>query len=318
MNQMTVYGGHALVSAADLRAQVNAVQEAMKAVMRDGVHYGTIPGTPKPSLWKPGAEVLFTMFRLAPSYQIDDLSTDDSIRYRVRCTATHQPTSTVMGEGVGEASSNEEKYRWRKANSVKEFESTPENRRRTKYGFSRSSGEYEIRQVRTEIADIANTILKMAAKRAHVACALNVTAASDCFSQDIEDLPAELRQHVAEGEDGAPPAARAKPGPRSTKAPAANKDVPADNEPAGAKRVEHLLRMVTDHATNGGPDLATLLRAFARSDLSDINLATWKCMRAWIDDPGIAIPPSCLGKVAHDATATDQPAVGRPPELPLE
>jgi hypothetical protein len=313
MNQMTVYGGHSLVSAADLRAQVNAVQEAMAAVMKDGTHFGTIPGTPKPSLWKAGAEKLLTMFRLAATFRQEELSTDDCVRYRVTCVAIHQPTGTMMGEGMGECSSNEEKYRWRKANSNKEFDATPENRRRIKYGFSRQNGEYEIRQVRTETADLANTILKMAMKRALVACTLNVTAASDIFAQDIEDLPVELRQHVVEGDDGPPPAARAKPGPRSTKAPAANKDVPADNEPAGQKRIEHLLRMVTDHATNGGPDLATLLRAFARSDLSDINLATWKIMRAWIDDPGIAIPPSCLGKVAHDATAGDKPA-----ELPLE
>jgi hypothetical protein len=29
-------------------------------------HFGTIPGTPKPSLWKAGAEVLCMTFRLAP------------------------------------------------------------------------------------------------------------------------------------------------------------------------------------------------------------------------------------------------------------
>jgi hypothetical protein len=153
----------------------------------EGVHYGKIPGTPKPTLYKAGAEVLCATFRIAPSYRIEDLSTDDYIRYRVACVGTHQTSGAVLGEGMGECSSNEEKYKWRKAGK-KEFDATPENRRRIKYGK-----DYETFQVRTEPADIANTVLKMACKRAQVAMSLNTTAASDIFSQDIEDLPEELR-----------------------------------------------------------------------------------------------------------------------------
>lgn len=175
-------------TAADVRAHVNLIQEVMQAVMQEGTHFGKIPGTPKPSLWKPGAEVLGTTFRIASSYRIDDLSTPDSVRYRVVCVGTHQATGTVLGEGVGECSSDEEKYKWRKAVSIKEFNATPENRKRVKFGK-----DYEANQVRTEPADQANTILKMACKRAQVAMILNVTAASDIFTQDIEDLPEELR-----------------------------------------------------------------------------------------------------------------------------
>lgn len=187
------------LTATQVVSQVRLIQEVMEAVMKDGTHYGKIPGTPKPSLWKPGAEVLCATFRIAPSYQIEDLSTIDSIRYRVRCVGTHQLTGTVLGEGCGEASSNEEKYKWRKT-ADKEFAGTSVDRRRTKYARGQN-GEYEIKQVRTEPADVANTILKMACKRAQVAMTLNVTAASDIFTQDIEDLPEELR-HVED--DGSP------------------------------------------------------------------------------------------------------------------
>jgi hypothetical protein len=176
------------LTAVAIRAQVNLVQEVMKAVMKDGTHYGTIPGTPKPSLWKPGAEVLAATFRIAVSYKIEDLSTPDACRYRVTAIGTHQTSGIVMGEGMGECSSGEGKYKWRKASSKKEFEAMPEDRRRVQYGKS-----YDVEQVRTEPADLANTILKMACKRAQVAMILNVTAASDCFTQDIEDLPEELR-----------------------------------------------------------------------------------------------------------------------------
>jgi hypothetical protein len=181
-------------TAANIRAQVNLIQEVMKAVMKEGTHYGTIPGTPKPSLWKPGAEVLGVTFHIASSYRVEDLSAPDCVRYRVACVGTHQATGVVMGEGMGECSSMEEKYKWRKASSRREFDATPEDRRRVKYGYNKAERrEYEIQQVRAESADQANTILKMACKRAQVAMTLNVAAASDIFTQDIEDLPPELQ-----------------------------------------------------------------------------------------------------------------------------
>lgn len=184
--------GGPMLSAQDLRAQVNAIQQVMKAVMQPNVHYGIIKGTNKPTLYKPGAEVLATTFRIAVSYQETELSDGDAIRYRVRCIGTHQTTGIVLGEGIGECSSNEEKYKWRRAICDEEYDDTPETRKRVKY--SKYQGNVEkTKQIRTEPADIANTVLKMAAKRAQVAMTLNCTAASDLFTQDIEDLPEHLR-----------------------------------------------------------------------------------------------------------------------------
>src|SRR5690554_380757 len=188
-----------ILSAAEMKAQVRRIQEVMKAVMKDGVHYGKIPGAgDKKTLFKPGAEVLCTAFRIAPSYRITDLSTSDEVRYRVVCIGTHQTTGTVLGEGMGEASTNEEKYKWRNAVCKEEFEDAPDDRRRIKWQRGSNGGAYERYQVRTEPADVANTVLKMACKRAQVAMAINVTAASDIFTQDLEDMPEEVRDSVAE------------------------------------------------------------------------------------------------------------------------
>jgi hypothetical protein len=216
----------AMATAAEIRAQVNTVQEVMKAVMKDGTHYGVIPGTPKPSLWKPGAEVLCATFRIAQRYHVEDLSTADVVRYRVRCEGVHQGTGIVMGEGLGEASSGEEKYKWRKSGSRAEFDAAPADRKRIKHGYSRTDGEYQIRQVRTEPADVANTILKMAAKRAQVAMTLNVTAASDIFTQDIEDLSPELQREFGGGDEPAPRE------PVRAKSESKPKEAPKDVDPA--------------------------------------------------------------------------------------
>lgn len=177
------------LSAVDLREHVNLIQEVMQAVMKKDTHYGVIPGCKQPSLYKAGSEVLLTTFRIAVSVHVEDLSTPDCIRYRVRTVGTHQGSGVIVGEGIGECSSDEEKYKWRRCFTKDEFDLTPESRRRfkfTKYGKDM--------QVRTEPADVANTVLKMGKKRAQIDLTLTATAASDIFTQDVEDIPEELRE----------------------------------------------------------------------------------------------------------------------------
>jgi hypothetical protein len=177
-------------TAAEVRARVNLIQEVMRAVMKDGMHYGTIPGTPKPTLYKAGSEVILSTFRIGVDPEVEDLSIPgEEARFRVRARGVSQGNGVFLGAGVGECSSSEEKYRWRGIVHQKEWDATPEDRRRVK--FTRE-GE-EIQQVRTNPSDVANTILKMAKKRAQIDMTLTVTAASDVFAQDIEDLPEELR-----------------------------------------------------------------------------------------------------------------------------
>ena len=184
--------------AAVVLTHAKTVQEVMKSVMKQNVHYGAIPGAgDKPTLLKSGAEVLCMTFRIADKYEVTDLSTADAIRYRVTCIAEHQTTGEILGSGLGECSTGEEKYKWRKAVCKEEFEATAPDMRRVKFG-RKQGGHYTAEQVRTEPADLANTVLKMACKRAKIAMVLNVTAASDMFSQDLEDLDAELVRHLAE------------------------------------------------------------------------------------------------------------------------
>lgn len=188
MNDIVTIDQSRALTAADVRQHVNLIQQVMQGVMKKDTHYGVIPGCKQPSLYKAGAEVLLTTFRIAVVPEVDDLSTPDEIRYRVRAKGIHQGTGIVVGVGIGECSTSEDKYKWRKAVCDEEFENTPENRRRIKYGR-----DYKVKQVRTEPADLANTALKMAKKRAQIDLTLTSTGASDIFTQDIEDLPEELQ-----------------------------------------------------------------------------------------------------------------------------
>ncbi|HNX81940.1 MAG TPA: hypothetical protein PKL77_07320 [Candidatus Omnitrophota bacterium] len=191
-----------------VREQVNAIQDLMKEVMKENEHYGVIPGTNgKPSLLKAGAEKLGFMFRLAASYEITEKAHDmGHVEFIVRCKITHIESGRYLGEGVGSASTLESKYRYRKAAKVcpscggefiikgKEEYGGGWICYKAKGGCGAKFADNDLsitsqggRVENTDIADCYNTVLKMAKKRAHVDAMLTVTAASDIFTQDIED-----------------------------------------------------------------------------------------------------------------------------------
>ena len=95
--------------------QVQLIQHVMEKVMKDGEHYGIIPGCGnKPTLLKGGAEKLSLTFRLSPSYEVTEKELGNGHReYYVKCTLTHIPTDKVFGQGVGACSTMEGKYRFR-------------------------------------------------------------------------------------------------------------------------------------------------------------------------------------------------------------
>lgn len=183
------------LSANQLKARLAIIQSVMRDVMQKDIDFGVIPGTQKPTLYKPGAEKLCVTFRLAPDdplvESVPELSGD--IRYRLR-VPVRASDGTVVAVGVGECSTGEEKYRWRRPVHEKEFAAAAEDQKRIKY---QRNGE-AWNQVRVNPADVANTVLKMAHKRAYVHAVIMATAAGSIFSQDLEDLPEGIRDAAAD------------------------------------------------------------------------------------------------------------------------
>jgi hypothetical protein len=187
----------------NLRARLLRILEVQKNVMKKDIDYGIIPGCEKPSLFKPGSEILLVTFVLAAlEPKIIDLCTENERRYRVLTTIVLQGSQIPLGTGVGECSSNEEKYKWRKAVCNEEWEETPIDLRREKW-FKSKDGRpaWKQKQIRTNPSDVANTILKMAKKRSMIDGTLQVTAASHVFTQDIEDMSREFQEVIAENEN---------------------------------------------------------------------------------------------------------------------
>lgn len=193
----------AFLTGQQIKAQVNAIQDVMRTVMKNGIHYGTIPGCgDKPALLKPGAEKIMLTFQLSNENTVEDLCAEDERRYRVG-VKLYLPNGRPVGAGVGECSSSEEKYKWRRAINPEEYDETPEDRKRLKWTKGKE-GPYQIKQVRMNPSDIANTVLKMAKKRALIDAVLTSTAASDIFAQDFEEMPPEVAEAVSEGNAVAP------------------------------------------------------------------------------------------------------------------
>ena len=91
-----------------------------------------------------------------------------------------------------------------------------------------------------------NTLLKMAQKRALVAAVLNSTAASDIFTQDVEDLPSRAPEETPKPDGatravGNPPAARPDQG--SSGRVAVPQDEPVEGVVADDEKDELLTRM---------------------------------------------------------------------------
>lgn len=171
----------------DTLQKVSAMQATIKASLKVGHDYDTIPGTGKPTLLKPGAEKILMMFGLTSEYEIVDSVVDYQkgvFAYTIRCILSKG--SSKITEGLGSCNSYEKKYRyrWAKKDDIPAGVD-PSTLKTNNYG------KYQIEN--DEIQDQANTILKMAKKRAQVDAVLTVASLSEVFTQDVEDM-AQFRQ----------------------------------------------------------------------------------------------------------------------------
>lgn len=202
---MTSTAGYQQLSTEIILQRVDGIKELMTKAMTVGVHYGTIPGTGKPTLFKPGAEKLCMLFRLVPEFMVVERDHENGHKsFSVKCRLRHVPTGELYGEGEGYASTLESKYRYRYASGYdiisteipKDYQNKKTEFRKQGYGAKLVNGAWvwvkytESEKVENpDIADVYNTVLKMATKRAHISATLNSTAASDIFTQDLEDIP---------------------------------------------------------------------------------------------------------------------------------
>ncbi len=170
-----------------LKQRVQQIQQIMRQLMLNRVHYGIIPGTEKPSLWRAGAELLGLTFHLSGVPEVEQIGGEGEVAYRI-ITKLYDASGGLVSVGVGECSSSEEKFAWREAICQEEFDGTDPTLRRVKYRRDRDSGEIlTVNQIHTNPADQRNAVLKRASTRSFREAILRGTAASDIFDQQLEE-----------------------------------------------------------------------------------------------------------------------------------
>lgn len=199
-----------------LRKGQDRISRVKRELMQVGAHYGVIPGTKKPTLLKPGAEVLCSIYGLRPDFvptvQYGDGATSPTITVLMRCELHLGDTSgPVVAVGYGAANSWERKHRYRASERSCPACGLVGTIRRSSFEKDGDKGWYCHRKVggcganfhSTDPAiteqhagqvdnpdpyDLLNTLVKMSKKRAHIDAALTGTASSDLFTQDLDEL----------------------------------------------------------------------------------------------------------------------------------
>ena len=268
---------HPVLDAAGVMQVHDAIAKLVKETLVDGKDFGIIPGTNKPSLYKSGAERLCVGFGLVDTYDIVATEVDHHFEnywekrkkdgtvyksgtalglysYTVKCFLRRREDNVFVSEGVGYCTSLETKYCDRPR-------------------------------------DVANTILKMAKKRAKVDATLSGLGLSDRFTQDTED-----QDRDTEDENG-----------QRTSRPA-GEEVKARAAPDVSKMTLEQARKITLRGKEGSWGGA------AKKPLAEAPYSVIKAARLYFadklnekpDDLGLTIDVRALELVEHDMRQHDE------------
>jgi hypothetical protein len=165
--------------------KIATFQAVIQKNLKETHDYGVIAGAgSKPTLLKPGGEKICMMFGLNPEYDFLERTEnykDGFFAYNIKCTLYRN--GSAVSQGVGNCNSMEKKYRYINSDTVPDgVDASAVEKITDRYGRTK----YKIPN--PHIADLVNTILKMAKKRAFIDAVLQVASLSDVFTQDLEDI----------------------------------------------------------------------------------------------------------------------------------
>ncbi len=154
----------AQISLAEMEQAIKEMQNFVNKLFVEGEHYGTIIKGQKPTLLKPGAELLLNLYgyglKMEKVKEVEDWD-KPFFYYEYKAIVYSKKNGWVEAEGFGSANSREKKFAY------------------DKYGNPQPP-EY--------IYSMVNTFQKIAQKRAFVGPTLIACRASALFTQDLEDM----------------------------------------------------------------------------------------------------------------------------------
>jgi len=176
----------------NMQAQQEIFKEFLEYVKTNlvaKIDYYTVIDGAKPSLGQPGSEKILDFLREYPRFVVDDrLLSKNEVFYDVTCNLYSKIDNRQMGSGGGFCSSLEDNflYEWIYEKHIPKNINSADLESRKRKG---KDGNW-FTQYRIELQNhynVANTIKKMAYKRAMVDAVVRSTFASHIFTQDLED-----------------------------------------------------------------------------------------------------------------------------------
>lgn len=208
----------------EAKQYVEVLRRLKEEVFKPGTDYGEVGGVSKPTLLKPGAEKAAKFFNLSAKFDHLENRIDPEVGYvsfGYRCTLIDADGREVM-QGEGYANSSEDKYLYRWEVRPAPDDRTMAEMKAARTGRFRKEGDKwiwmeKVQAPASSAVGAANTLSKMAQKRAFVAAVLFATGLSEFFTQDVEDMHHDAPAKPAPRKAAPPP----KPAPASTTPPPA-------------------------------------------------------------------------------------------------
>lgn len=274
------------------------LEEFVKFYMHEGEDFGKIPGTPKPTLYKSGADKLCDIYGIADQYKITNRTEDWSknlFDYEVECTLVSKRDGRLIATGLGSCNSFEGKYRYReskrhcpKCGKETIIKGRPEFAKGqagfenggwvcwlkagksdgcgTKFTDADTSISSQVvgKVENDDIPTMKNTFLKMAKKRAKVDAVLSATRSSGLFTQDMEDI-----RQVEDHEEGSV---------------AAQQTVVAQKiaQAGDARKTVLLTELGNGFVTLGGDGLNTMLITLTENAKQELELVWTGVPNGWV------------------------------------
>jgi predicted RNA-binding Zn-ribbon protein involved in translation (DUF1610 family) len=213
------------VTKEELEANLQALQALVKSQMKEGEHFGIIPGTDKKTLFKAGAELLCEFYQLYPEIVFLDKVEDwdrvpELFDYTIQITLRRRRDDSIVAVGVGSCNSYESKYKYRAKDTGRKCPDCGSGTIK-RSGYPNKGGLYKdekgwychaaqggcgmkwdnpkepaivdqlvesVKQFNPDMPSSKNTVLKVAKKRALTDVVIMATRSSAIFTQDQEDF----------------------------------------------------------------------------------------------------------------------------------
>lgn len=178
--------------------KVKTLQSTLKNILTENHDYGKIQGCgDKPTLLKPGAEKILMALSITSSYELvehtESFEDKGFFAYTVKCTLLKN--GQKITEGLGHANSKEKKWAYEFVYE-KDLPPGTDKELLKKKKIESAKGTFYKYEIEADANSKANTILKMAKKRAQIDAVLTVASLSEIFTQDFDDLPSETQPIV--------------------------------------------------------------------------------------------------------------------------